>query len=124
VQGLHYNEPHCHYGHDHQDWHAHGRRHGDDHHVVDVKSSRTGNGEIMPPIQRFARCKITMYFNDDPPPHFHVIATSGEAKFRIDTLTEIVGEIDPRDTYEALEWAEQNRATLWDKWAELNEEET
>jgi hypothetical protein len=78
----------------------------------------------MPTIQRFARCQITMYSNDDPPPHFHIRATSGEAKVRIDTLECIVGEIDRRDTDAALEWAGSNRAILWAKWSELNEEES
>ena len=78
----------------------------------------------MPTIRRFARCQITMYYNDDPPPHFHIRVTSGEAKFRIDTLECIVGEIDARDTDEALAWARSNRAILWAKWAELNEAES
>ena len=79
-----------------------------------------------------------------PPPHFHIRATSGEAKFRIDTLECIVGEIDRRDTndamgcagmrwdalgcagmrWDALGWAGSNRAIHWAKWAELNEEES
>jgi hypothetical protein len=46
------------------------------------------------PAIRANDAKITVYFNDDPPPHFHIRATSGEAKFRIDTLECIVGEID------------------------------
>jgi hypothetical protein len=77
----------------------------------------------MPTIRRFARCRIMMHFNEHPPPHFHVIAVDGDAKYRIDTLQLIVGEIDPRDVHEALEWAAQNRDLLFAKWTELCEEE-
>lgn len=31
----------------------------------------------MPAIKRFDRCRIEMYFDDHPPPHFHVAANDG-----------------------------------------------
>ena len=40
-----------------------------------------------------------MYFDDHPPPHFHVITRSDEAAvFLIETLACWAGEADPRDT--------------------------
>jgi hypothetical protein len=78
----------------------------------------------MPTVMRFGRCRITMYFDDDPPPHFHVIARDDrEGKFRIDTLELWAGEIDPRDAREALEWAAENRAELLARWREYSEED-
>ena len=46
-----------------------------------------------------------MYFDDHPPPHFHVITRSDEAAvFLIETLARWAGEADPRNTEEALAW--------------------
>ena len=54
-----------------------------------------------------------MYFGDHPPPHFHVITRSDEAAvYLIETLVLWAGEVDPRDTAEALKWAAENRAEL------------
>ena len=66
-----------------------------------------------------------MYFGDHPPPHFHVITRSGEkVVFRIDSLVQWAGEADTRDTAEALEWAAENRAELFQRWQEYSEEES
>ena len=65
-----------------------------------------------------------MYFGDHPP-HFHVITRSGEkAVFRIDSLMRWAGEADTRDTAEALEWAAENRAELFQRWQLYSEEES
>jgi hypothetical protein len=77
----------------------------------------------MPTIKRFDRCRIEMYFGDHPPPHFHVIAVNAKAVFRIDTLELWAGEMDGRDSIEALRWARENRAVLAAKWQEFSEEE-
>jgi hypothetical protein len=79
----------------------------------------------MPTVRRFNRCRIEMYFGDHPPPHFHVITRSGEkVVFRIDSLVQWAGEADTRDTAEALEWAAENRAELFQRWQEYSEEES
>jgi hypothetical protein len=78
----------------------------------------------MPTVKRFDRCRIEMYFDDHPPPHFHVITRSDEAAvFLIGTRALWAGEADPRDTAEALDWALLNRAELWARWAKYSEEE-
>jgi len=46
-----------------------------------------------------------MYFDDHPPPHFHVITRSDEAE-------------------EALAWAAVNRPELWARWQQYSEEES
>jgi Domain of unknown function (DUF4160) len=40
--------------------------------------ARTALKCLMPTIRRFERCRITMYFKDHAPPHFHVITNSDE----------------------------------------------
>jgi len=78
----------------------------------------------MPTVRRFNRCRIEMYFDDHPPPHFHVITRSdGAAVFLIETLARWAGEADPRDTEEALAWAASNRPELWARWQQYSEEE-
>jgi hypothetical protein len=79
----------------------------------------------MPTVRRFNRCRIEMYFGDHPPPHFHVITRSDEAAvFLIETLARWAGEADPRDTEEALAWADFNRPELWARWQQYSEEES
>jgi hypothetical protein len=74
---------------------------------------------------RFSRCRIAMYFADHPPPHFHVITgTDEEAVYLIETLALWQGEVDPRETTEALAWAADNRAELRARWQKYSEEES
>ena len=63
-----------------------------------------------------------MYFDDHPPPHFHVI-TRKEARIAvvIETLVIQAGNADPRDTVEAFEWASGQRAKLQALWKEYSE---
>jgi hypothetical protein len=78
----------------------------------------------MPTVKRFARCRIEMYFDDHPPPHFHVITQSDDRlAVAIETLAVWAGEADPRDTAEAFAWARANRAELRRRWQEYSEEE-
>ena len=64
-----------------------------------------------------------MYFDDHPPPHFHVITRREERiAVVIDTLAIQAGNADPRDTAEAFEWASGQRAKLrafWEKYSEI-----
>jgi hypothetical protein len=66
--------------------------------------------------------RIEMYFDDHPPPHFHVITRKNErVSVVIDTLAIQAGEADSRDTAEAFAWARENGAEL--RWQEYSEEE-
>lgn len=79
----------------------------------------------MPTVRRFARCRIAMYFGDHPLPHFHVITVDDEEiQVEIETLAILKGEADPRDTVEALAWAESNREELRARWRKYSEEES
>lgn len=76
----------------------------------------------MPTIIRFNRCRIEMYFDDHPPPHFHVITRKEERiAVVIETLVIQAGKADSRDTVEALEWASGQRAKLRAHWKEYSE---
>jgi hypothetical protein len=66
-----------------------------------------------------------MYFDDHPPPHFHVITRNDERiAVEIETLVSWAGEADPRDTAEAFVWACENRAQLRRLWQQYSEEES
>jgi hypothetical protein len=78
----------------------------------------------MPTVKHFDRCRIEMYFDDHPPPHFHVITRKNERiAVVIETLGIRAGEADSRDTVEAFEWARENKAQLRSRWKEYSEEE-
>jgi Domain of unknown function (DUF4160) len=77
----------------------------------------------MPTVAGFNRCRITMYFADHPPPHFHIITNDDrECVYRIDTLELWDGDC-ARDADEALAWAAANREELYRRWLEYSEQE-
>jgi len=52
----------------------------------------------MPTLLDRRSWKITMYFGDHNPPHFHIVTKTGqEAQIAIATLTVMAGEVDKRD---------------------------
>ena len=59
----------------------------------------------MPEVSRFYGIVFKIYLNDHPPPHFHAIYGKETAKFDIDTLEVIVGELPNRATKLVKEWA-------------------
>jgi len=75
----------------------------------------------MPTVHDFGGFKITMYFDDDNPPHFHIVTPNEEAKVRIDDLTIFRGSVKAAVRRRALAWAEANRALLWETWREYSE---
>ncbi|XGV97079.1 MAG: DUF4160 domain-containing protein [Leptolyngbya sp. BL-A-14] len=50
----------------------------------------------MPEISRFFGIIIAMYYNDHPPPHFHVRYGHQKAIISIQTLTLLEGSLSPR----------------------------
>lgn len=50
----------------------------------------------MPEVSRFYGIVIQIYYDDHPPPHFHAIYGKETAKFDIDTLKVVVGELPNR----------------------------
>jgi hypothetical protein len=74
----------------------------------------------MPTIKDFGGFKITMYFEDHNPPHFHVVSPTQAVVVEIATLTVFAGTIKAPQLREALEWAEANKELLEQKWNDLH----
>ncbi len=70
----------------------------------------------MPEISRFFGTVIAMYYNDHPPPHFHVRYNKQKAIIDIDKLEVIEGEISRRVFGLVVEWAGQHRQELAENW--------
>lgn len=70
----------------------------------------------MPELSRFHGIVIGMYYNDHPPPHFHV--RYGEARVVVDLLTLRVakGRLPRRVERMVLTWADEHRDELWAAW--------
>ncbi len=77
----------------------------------------------MPTVHRpkSGNWKVTMYFGDHNPPHFHVVYRGGEAIFEIETLRIIGGSVPATMRKAALKWAAGNKNSLLAKWNELHE---
>jgi hypothetical protein len=77
-------------------------------------------GGGMPTIKNFGGFRITMYFEDHNPPHFHVVSRTQEAMIEITTLTVMAGSMTPARLRRALAWARENRDLLISKWNEYH----
>ena len=77
----------------------------------------------MPEISRFFGIVITMYVRDHNPPHFHARYAEHFAKYSIEDLRLLEGELPKRANSFILEWAFEHRAELMENWnALLNDE--
>lgn len=76
----------------------------------------------MPTISQFYGITIRMYFDDHPPPHFHVYYGSDAAKVNIDSLEIAEGKLRRRTLALVAEWAAEHREELHENWrrAELH----
>lgn len=74
----------------------------------------------MPTIKNFGGYRVTMYFEDHNPPHFHIVSLAQEAVIEIATLTVMAGTKAPARLRAALAWAATNRALLMRWWVELH----
>lgn len=71
----------------------------------------------MPEISRFYGIIIAMYYDDHPPPHFHVRYGAQRAIIQIETLSVIEGRLSTRALGLTLEWASLHRDELRSNWA-------
>lgn len=71
----------------------------------------------MPVISRFFGIVISMYYNDHPPPHFHIAYAEHKAQMAIETLAIIEGELPRRVVNLTMEWAALHRDELRADWA-------
>ena len=76
----------------------------------------------MPEVSRFLGIIITIYYNDHPPPHFHVRYNQQKALIDIEILSIIEGKLSPRILGLVIEWAAIHKAELLENWklARLN----
>jgi hypothetical protein len=70
----------------------------------------------MPEISRFFGTVIAMYYNDHPPPHFHVRYNKQKAIVGIDSLEILEGELSRRVFAFIVEWATQHQQELLENW--------
>ncbi len=77
----------------------------------------------MPEISRFFGIIITMYYNEHPPPHFHVRYGRQKALVAIDSLTVLRGRLSPRALGLVVEWAVSHQAELKENWRLARQEE-
>ena len=64
----------------------------------------------MPEISRFLGIIITMYYNDHPPPHFHVRYNQQKPTIDIQNLSILEGKLTPRVFGLVIEWAAIHQA--------------
>jgi Domain of unknown function (DUF4160) len=71
---------------------------------------------FMPEISRFFGIIITLYYNDHPPPHFHVRYGQQKAIVSIRTLALLEGKLSSRVLGLVQEWAADHQAELMADW--------
>jgi Domain of unknown function (DUF4160) len=74
----------------------------------------------MPTLARFARCKISLYPSDEPPPHFHLVGAGWAVKVAIGTWRVSAGHGRTADIGDAMAWAKSNESALRTEWERLN----
>jgi hypothetical protein len=74
----------------------------------------------MPTIIEINSVKVYMYFEDDNPPHFHVIDGETQAKVEIATMQVLEGKLTRRAKKHVMPWAIKNKKLLNDKWKEFS----
>ena len=75
----------------------------------------------MPEISLFAGIRITMYYDDHNPPHFHASYNGHSALVDIENGYVIRGALPNRQLKYVLAWAELHRDDLMQDW-ELSRE--
>jgi hypothetical protein len=73
----------------------------------------------MPDIKRFGSFKLVMFFQDENPPHVHIIGTDFAAKIRISDGDLLAGEAPNKVLKQARRWIEGHRVELLARWSEF-----
>lgn len=77
----------------------------------------------MPELCRFYGLVIRMYYDEHPPPHFHVEWQGEDAVIRIDTLELVHGYLPRRALALVIEWALAHRGELRQNWLRVEQGE-
>ena len=76
----------------------------------------------MPTLYGTANWKITMYFGDHHPPHFHIVMKDGrEALVALDGFEVIEGGVSSASLKAARKWATANASVLAECWARMQQ---
>ena len=70
----------------------------------------------MPEISRFYGIVIKMYYNDHPPPHFHVEYAGHELVVGVAPIQVLAGDAPPRVSSMVTEWAALHQQELSENW--------
>jgi len=70
----------------------------------------------LPEVSRFFGLLIYLYYNDHPPPHFHVRYGKHEAQIDIRTLEVIAGSLPRPQLALALAWGFLRQGALMNAW--------
>lgn len=70
----------------------------------------------MPEICRFFGIVVAMYYNDHEPPHFHARYGSRKARFDIENLQILDGDLGTKARGLVLEWASAHQDELRREW--------
>jgi len=70
----------------------------------------------MPEVSRFFGMIILIYYNDHPPPHFHVRYGEQRALVDMNTFTILEGSLQPRALGLVVEWASLHKRELLKDW--------
>jgi hypothetical protein len=71
----------------------------------------------MPELSRFFGIIVMMFYDDHPPPHFHVRYGSQKAIVAIESLALLDGRLSPRALGMVMEWALLHRPELREAWS-------
>jgi hypothetical protein len=77
----------------------------------------------VPEICRFFGIIIAVFYEDHPPPHFHVRYGSQQAIIAIETLQMLEGRLSPRVLGLVVEWAMMHRSEIRRAWDQARRRE-
>jgi hypothetical protein len=77
----------------------------------------------MPELGRFCGMVIFIYFDDHPPPHFHVRYGSQRAIIEIRPFAMLQGQLTPRALALVADWAALRRGELLAAWDQAGRHE-
>jgi len=75
----------------------------------------------MPELSRFLGISVLMYFNEHPPPHFHVRYNEYRASITIEDLKIMEGVLPARVLGLVIEWATLHQQELSGNWKSIQD---
>jgi hypothetical protein len=74
----------------------------------------------MPQISAFRGISVEMYYNDHPPPHFHVYYAGASAIIEIAMMDVFEGRLPPRIRRLVIDWGRRHGAQLAENWRRVS----